>query len=559
MPLTEKNNERILLLFCAAVYVSLRAIAWNNAVILDDHDSTFYLKSINAYRSFDLLIINSLSAYSTPFYPFVASLVTTLGLSIETSARLVSFLFSLLMFFAFYGIGRKVTGSTETVVGLFLLAVSPALLPLAFAILTEPSYIATIYAGLLVFLLQRKSTSLVGSMTLGFIFGLAFLNRTEGILFIAVIPILQALSMYMEQGRQFQFKQYAKWCGTYGLVFSIIAAPQILHVSSKMDAFSLNGRVAWQLLENSDLGESRVEKQSGLHFRNDETNISFARRNYKEAKQLLKGHESKTPGTNYIDRAAKNTLTAFRLITRTQLGRIGSVLAAIGIIALFLSGRRAETLLVSGFAASTLAAPLLHADSIYGRHLLAATPALILFQAIGTVYLAGKVSSVLRIARQNQQIVISALVLFSLVYAVKPLYRITFKPPVSNPGYSIEEIQQPLAIIQEISRNELHRNPVIAAKKNYLAYYFDPESYSGSRTLYLPYTDHDTLVEYLDSNNADFLYLRYSIISGFPFLDTFERGRHSPRFRLLFSGTDIKGDKIELYRFIKPAMAEGTE
>lgn len=559
MPMTDKNRERILLLFCAAVYVSLRAIAWSNAVILDDHDSTFYLKSINAYRSFDLLIINSLSAYSTPFYPFVASLVTTLGLSIETSARLVSFMFSLLLFFAFYGIGKKVAGSTETLVGLFLLAVSPALLPIAFAILTEPSYIATIYAGLLVFLLQRGTSNFKGSATLGIVFGLAFLNRTEGILFIAVIPALQALSMYMEQGRQFQYRQFAKWCGVYGLVFSIIAAPQIIHVSSKMDAFSLNGRVAWQLLENSDLGQSRVEKQSGLHFRKDETNISFARRNYKEAKQLLKGHESKIAGINYIDRAIQNTHAAFRLITRKQLGKIGSVLAAIGIIALFLSGRRAETLLISGFAASTLAAPLLHADSIYGRHLLVAVPALILFQAIGTVFLAGRISTVLKLQRRNQQIMISVILLFSLVYAVKPLYRIAFKPPVSNPGYSIEEIQQPLAIIQEISRNELHRNPVIAAKKNYLAYYFDPENYSGSRTLYLPYTDHDTLVEYLDSNNADFLYLRYSIISGFPFLETFERERHSTRFRLLFSGTDIKGDKIELYRFTRPAMTEGIE
>ena len=65
MQVLEEKNENILLLICAAIYVVLRVIAWNSAVILDDHDSIFYLKSINAYRSLEFPIINDLSAYST--------------------------------------------------------------------------------------------------------------------------------------------------------------------------------------------------------------------------------------------------------------------------------------------------------------------------------------------------------------------------------------------------------------------------------------------------------------------------------------------------------------
>ena len=549
MPVIEEKSEKIFLLMCALIYVVLRAVAWNNAVILDDHDSTFYLKSINAYSSLQFPIINALSPYSTPFYPLVSAVISKFGLSIEFSARLCSFIFSFLLFLAFYGIGKRVTGSTETIVGLFLLAISPVLLPISFAILTEPSYIATIYIGLFIFLFQLGKGGIKWGAILGLVFGLAFLNRTEGILFVAVIPAMQAIYLYYVQGKGFSVKEYAKWCGVFGVVFIILAGSQIWHVSSKMGVLSLNGRIAWQLLENSNIGQSRAEKQYGLYFRKDETNIAFARRNYDEAKQLLQGSLNEAPGTNYLSRAAHNARSMGLLIAGSQLGKIGSVLAVLGIVALYLSGRSIETLLISGFAASTLIGPLLHADSIYARHLLAAAPALILFQAVGTVYLANKITAAIKIQRLHSEIMILAILFVSMLYAVKPLYRSVIKPPVANHGYSIEEIQEPLKRISEITKNELKRKAVIAARKNYIAYY------SRSGTLYLPYAGYDELVEYLSSNKADFLYLKYGIISEYPFLEVFERGEYSPQFELLFSGGDPGGEKTELYRFVDIDMA----
>jgi len=554
MLVIEGKNEKILLLICVALYAVLRVVAWNNAVILDDHDSTFYLKNINAYRSFEFQIINALSAYSTPFYPLLSAILTLFGLSIEFSARLVSFIFSFLLFFAFYGIGKKVTGSTETLVGLFILALSPALLPISFAILTEQSYLATIYIGLFLFLFQLGKSNLKWSAILGFVFGLAFLNRTEGILFIAVMPAMQAFYLLFVRGKGFPVKEYSKWCGVYGVVFIILAAPQIWHVSSKMGALSLNGRIAWQLLENSDIGQNREEKQYGLYFKKDETNILFAKRNYREAKkQLLQDSKSKDPDTNYLSRAEHNSRAIVLLVARYHLGKIGSVLALIGIVTLYLSGRRVETLLITGFAVSTIAAILLHADTILGRHLLGVAPALILFQAVGTVYLAKKFSIAVKAQRLNQIAILSVIVSASMLYAAKPLYRTIVKPPVANFGYGIEEIQKPLKRIREVTKNELHRKPVIAAKKNYIAYYTD------AKTLYLPYAGYDELVEYLGINSADFLYLRYDSIPGYPFLKAFERGQYSSQFELLLRGVDAYGGKTELYRFVNSDLAERNE
>ncbi|MCO6412160.1 MAG: glycosyltransferase family 39 protein [Thiogranum sp.] len=546
-----EKHFRLLLVLCAVFYLALRAVAWHNTVLLDDHDSTFYVKSIAAYHSFDWTEINGLSAYSTPFYPLLSALIAKTGLSFETSARLCSLLFSGLLFGAFYGIARLLTGKIETLAGLLILSVSPALLPISYAILTEPSYIATIYLGLLVFLLQLKRQTAAAGAVLGLIFGLAFVNRTEGILFVLIIPFMQAFYLFFAERRNSPVRQYLKWCGGFGLVFMLLAVPQIWHVSDKMGTLSVNGRIAWQLLENSDVGQNSKEKQYGLYFRKDETNIEFARKNYHEAKAMLHGMQSDHGGTDYLGRATNNIQEMARIITGSQLGRIGSLLALAGILGLFLSGRRIETFLVLGFAAGNLAGPLLHADHIYARHLLAAAPALLLFQAVGTVYVAARIAAALKVRWLDVTAITVVLLAVSMLYAVKPLYHAVIKPPVANYGYSIEELREPLRLIREISESQLQRKPVIAARSNYVAYY------SGAETLYLPYAGYQELVEYLDANNADFLYLRYSSISGYPFLEAFEGESSPPRLSLLFRGVDAHGGRIELYRFTGKVVPDG--
>lgn len=539
-----EKNTRALLVFCVALYVLLRLIAWHNTVLLDDHDSTFYLKSINAYQSLDLRKINALSAYSTPVYPFLSAMIAKAGLSIETSARLCSFLFSMALFAAFYGVARKVSGNVEAVLGLFILSVSPALLPISYAILTEPSYIATIYIGLLVFLRQLGTQSLAASALLGLVFGLAFLNRTEGILFLLVIPLMQAFYLLFKEKRVFPLARYLGWCSVYGLVFLVLALPQIWHVSEKMGALALNGRIAWELLENSDIGRSGEEKQYGLHFRKDETNISFARRNYQEAKRLLQGSEQEAPRTNYVKRAYKNTVAIIRLIAKQQLGKIGSALALLGAIVLFISGRKIETLLILLFAASNLAGPLLHADDVYTRHVIGVIPALVLFQAIGAVYLARLVARKIPVRYLNRDVVVAVIVFASVLFAARPLYRAVLKPPAANYEYSVEEIRRPVEIISEVAKRELGRQPVVTARKNYIAYY------SGAQTVYLPYAEYGELVQYLRLNNVDFLYLSYDLIDDYPFLRKFEQGRDLQDFNLLFEGANARGGKIQLYRLI---------
>ena len=541
-----QKDARILFLLCAAIYLIFRLVGWSNTVLLDDHDSLFYLKSTIAYKTFDLGIINFLSSYSTPLYPFLSAVISSFGVSVENSARFCSLLMSIVLFLSFIGISKRVTGNLATALGLFILAVSPSLVPNSYAVLAEPSHIATVYLGLLMFLYQLDKGGVTGPILLGIIFGLDFLNRTEAIFFIVTMPFLQAFYLWVKEA-SFPYKKFLVWSGLFVFVFSVFAGSQIWNVSEKLGAPALNGRMAWHLLENSDIADVDFDRHYGLHFRKDETNLSFARNNYPEAKELLKDRQKSASISFYVERVLKNLRRMEQLIVRNQLGKIASVLALIGIIGLFFSERKIEAMLIAGFSLSNLIGPLLHSDFVYPRHVLIVLPGLILFQAVGAVYIARFIVGKLRVRYLKEYMVSVVLVVSSLMFAIKPLYATLMHPPEENRSYGAEEIKKPVRVLLDLKKNELDRKPIVVASKHYLAYF------SGSTRLYMPYTDYDGLVEYLHLNNADVLYLTYTQLKRYPFMERFRVGEDLEEFTLLYDGADSKGNKIQLYRFINGA------
>jgi hypothetical protein len=105
---------------------------------------------------------------------------------------------------------------------------------------------------------------------LGIIFGFAFLNRIEGIIFLGIIPYF---TQYIWFGKTLlDGKKLLLFNGLYVFVFFIGHFPQIYMVSSKMDRFALNGREAWSLILHNPDGKSYEEKLCGLTY--SETNKS---------------------------------------------------------------------------------------------------------------------------------------------------------------------------------------------------------------------------------------------------------------------------------------------
>ena len=60
-------------------------------------------------------------------------------------------LFSMVLFLALLKIGLHLAPAGDVAKGLWLVSISPVLIPFSFSVLSVPSYVATIYLGLAIF------------------------------------------------------------------------------------------------------------------------------------------------------------------------------------------------------------------------------------------------------------------------------------------------------------------------------------------------------------------------------------------------------------------------
>ena len=89
------------------LYNILRYITLSNVSVLEDHDGTLYLKTIEIFRTVDFRQIKNISADSSLMFGFVGSLISALGWSVETSGRLVSYFSGIGLFVIAFVIGKK--------------------------------------------------------------------------------------------------------------------------------------------------------------------------------------------------------------------------------------------------------------------------------------------------------------------------------------------------------------------------------------------------------------------------------------------------------------------
>jgi len=535
------------LLFLAifSIYLALRCFAWKNTVLLEDTDSLSYLKTIKVFLTCDLQQIVDLDPDSSLFYSFFGALFSLPGWSVESGARLCSLVFSAVLFVAILGIGRQMAQPLEIALGLLVLSFSPVLIPFSFSVLTEPSYVATVYLGFWLFWTQCKDPRLWKAGLLGVIYGLSFLNRVEGILHLVVIPLLQGAYAYWEGRKSHSdgLKRFMGWSLVFGVCFSLIATPQIWRVSRKMDTLAINGRQAWAVLLSNPDGKSYDEKIHGLDFSPSQTNIRYVKGHPEAIEQL----ELST--SRYLSIIVRNfikhlSVDLYQEKLGTLIGPLGLVFFASGILTLYRL-RRFESFLVLAFIASNLVAPLVYGVDVKTRFVAVIAPAMMLVEGIGIAYLSRSLLESHRNYPLGRHILPFVLLLALVGASAYPLARTggVFRPRVYNREYGPAELEKPVAIVKEITENELLRTPVIAAQRGYLAYFAE------GKHLYLPYTDYEGLVRYCDLNHVDFLYLKHKRVECYPFLESFLKGSSPPDFVLLYRGVDAYGEGLELYRF----------
>ena len=524
-----------------ALFLCLRIVTWHNTVLYEDLDSVGYMGTMKLYLQGDLQGIINQNPDRTAGYPLMGALMSLPGWEVETGARLASLFFSSLVFFVLIGIGRQCGSSPlEVASGLFILAFTPVLIALSISILSEPTYIGLIYVGWWLFWIQYKELKLEKAALLGLTFGFAFITRTEGILYLAMIPLLQGIYTFFFDEKARSLKKYIAWSLIYVLCFAAIAAPQIWRVSHKMGSFALNGRQAWIAVLDAPSDKSFREKLSGLDYSPGEVNISY-----------LRTHPEEWPSTGKQDLLGRikasilNFHTLYNRDLSILVGHFSLMAFGVGLLAVYQSGRRFETFLVLAIIGVNLIGPLLLSPKYIFRHIWIIAPIICLVAGVGVVYASRIIVECHKKFLRWQYLALGSFLCAMILAWVVPL-KTTLKPSDFKAEYSLRELQEPIRILKEIGEKELGRPPRVIAERDFIVFLL------GAPRIPLPYTDYQGLVRYCELNNVEFLYLVHRRVrqEGYPFFQAFTNNQALKNFSLVYSGVDAYGEKVELYRIV---------
>lgn len=533
------RNKWFFYLGILLLFILMRAYAWSNIQVLEDHDSVNYLLLIKTFQNFNLNAIWNSSPDDTFFYPVFGTIFAIPAWSLEFSGRLCSFFFTLGVFFLLITIGEKISNVESVVIALLLFTFNPFYISLSLGVLTEPSYIAIIYLGFYLYLKKYKNPSNSNAIVLGSIFALSFLNRIEGILFLVFIPVFQFIHFLFFRNKEYDFKRYFSWVAIYVFTFSLLISPQIYRVSDIMGTFALNGRQVWSAMIKNPDGKSYEEKKHGLDYSPKQINLKYLQ-SHPDAYQQLKSSEN-----------IKEILSLFmQEVSNLQQSRLSYLLSSIvlmlfGLGLIYLLWKRLffEFIIILLFIFASLIPPAMHDVDL--RHIAIVAPIMIIVAGIGLVFLSNgiirnipnyKFARLLEGKLSFMMILMVILTSFSWINS-------TIKNPTINVEYSPKDYYEPIRIIKEDVKVNSLINPIVVSRKAYFTYMADLPR------LDIAFTDYEGLVKYCYLNGITYLFLQYKNLPGYPFIEQFENEK-TPSFKVLYHGTDSSGGKIELYKFL---------
>ena len=529
-------------------YLGIRGVYWRNTPVLEDHDSVTYLLRIPLFRELDLGGIVGMSPDATPFLPMLGALFTLPGLDPETAVRVASLASSSVLLAVVLIFAARLGSFQAAVAAGAMLTLSPALVPVSYAVLTEASYIATVFLGVLLLWLHRDRPTPWRGVLLGVIFALAFLNRLEGLLFLAMVPALQWihwLGVRVQRGSDPLpgTRDLVTWTACFVLTFGLLSAPQVWRVSHEMGGFALNGRQAWAALLLPDGPASNEERIYGLDYSASAINLEHVWRSPETRASLSAGLEP----TETVKHALFNLDDVNRRFLAEMAGPIVLALFGLGVGALVARRRYYDLLFIAIFLATVLAAPLLQ-SIIALRHVLVMAPMLYVVAGVGLGHLAGMLPQRGGLQPPGWALLTGVLALLALSWFV-PLFQAYNRLP--NLEYDPASLEGPRRALLE-DHDGLGEAPVLVARKHYLAWKAD------AVPLELPFTDLGGLTEFLQERQADYVFLEYHQLRERPFIADFQSDPPPPGFRLLHRGETTRGERLELYRFLPEALAAGN-
>lgn len=521
-------------------FVALRLLMLSRSIIVEDHDSMSYLVHMGVWGGRLPEAMLYWTPDLTPMYLALGAVLVWLGAEVELAGRVTSLVLSCIAFVAMVAIAYRYYGGRLALLTGGLMAVGWQYVWLDVSVLTEPTYIGLLYLGLLMYVYQYgRSRPLWYALPVGVVFGAVFLTRTEGIMFLVLVPVLHVVATVQMWGWQSPWRSVAAWVLVFALGFSLLAGPQIAKVSSEMGSFAINGRQAWVTILNAPGPAGEEERLRGLDFSPDTINLRYLQSD----PEALAALESERGILDTPMRMAENAV--FLLWRRVvQVAGLALPLSALGLFVMLRRPRAHPIWPVVLFVLAAAVPALTH--TLAFRHVAFLGPMGALLAAVGLMAVGRQVASWRgwslwrKVGPSGAVAAVLGLVVVGHLGLVG--HRIMW-PPDAMWDFSRHDIEPVVTAIERDWSGD--GVPVIIARKRYVTYY------SRAELRMTPWTDYEGLVRYAQLNGADYLFAQHSTDGAYPWAERLEAG--VPEFDLLYRGK-VAGSDVALYRFVGEAV-----
>lgn len=175
-----------------------------------------------------------------PLYPICIALAQPLIGDWEMAGRLVSAFFGALVILPAFALARSIVGRQAALLSAVFIAVHPRLVQNSASVLCEATYAFVLVSGVLAARrgLVGGPRALIPFAGLGF--GLAYLVRPEGALYLVGLVVIVVFMIVT--GRE-RIGTVLPWLGAAVLVFVVVVAPYVWYLAEVWGHFTLSGKI----------------------------------------------------------------------------------------------------------------------------------------------------------------------------------------------------------------------------------------------------------------------------------------------------------------------------
>jgi hypothetical protein len=365
------------------------------------------------------------------------------------------------------------------------------------------------------------------------------LTRFEGILFLAAIPALTLIYSALSNKDE-SWQQMFRPVTIFILIFTVLAAPQVIRVSDYMNTFSLNGRTTWSILLNAPDNKSTAEKIYGLDFDEGMTNLHYLQLHPEAQNSLVSDTGVGSMLMSYSKTVLLNLEDLHDNVANPTFGLPVLIFAVIGLYFLVSKRRYWTAFLLTSFLMLGLAAPLLH--NVSPRHIAVMGPLMFLLAATGiyeSIVGMGNSFSELKWPKEFAIVLLTAICLTP--YALN-LGRILFKPDKVNKEYDEIALTEAAGAFRASVGIADSERPTVIARKGYFG------NIANARTILMPYTDLAGLLRFMEINNTDYIFLESNLVGKYPFFQELLDLDDNPPFTVLYRSTVSPGEGLILMK-----------